>query len=279
MGERTFAILVAERSDRDASHRRQRQTFEVHPHERAERSKRPDIEFANVVSGHVLYDHSAGVCVRTIGEDRLCPDDEIAAAAVRRPTRAAPARGKRAADGGRCCTRCIQRHELPRLGERRAERCDRHSRFDGDREIARLVSQYAVEPCERNRDVVARGCIAERLHRRAAEDDDTQTRIVGPPLNGGKCGGIVRCDGERWRASAESEFIDALQVECQIVETQGRRLDHAALGGCATSPQPAPLGKILSGLNRRAGSKTSRTRPIVAKSSVEKTIESVSRFS
>ena len=44
----------------------------------------------------------------------------------------------------------------------------------------------------------------------------------------------------------------------------GRR--HATAGTARTSPHTAPVGKILSGLKSWCGSKTSRTRPIAARS-------------
>jgi hypothetical protein len=277
--ECAVAVFVSQRRDCDSPYRGQGQTFEIHAYERAERSERPKVEFADVIARDVFHDHAAGVRMRPVGQNRLGADDEVAGAAIGRTARTAPSRGERTAHRRRRGTRRVERHELALFGKTRGKRRKRDPCFDRNRQIARFVVEHARESGKRDGKVVPRGRIADRLQRRAAEDDDTETRVVGTLLQRNECMRIVRSDRDRRRAAAESEFIDALTIDCQIVETQWRRIDHAALGGWVTSPHTAPLGKILSGLKMRVGSNTSRTRPIVARSSVEKTIESVSRFS
>src|SRR5579872_317797 len=101
-------------------------------------------------------------------------------------------------------------------------------------------------------------CVADPLQRSAADRNDTVPVRIGSLECGGERGFVGRLDDGSRRSSVD------------LVGFYAR---------ARTSPHTAPLGKILSGLKRCAGSRTSRTRAITARSSVENRSASESRFS
>ncbi len=278
------ARRLGQRRDRAALHLRERKRLEVDTSQRRERAERSDVQFAHIVARHVLDDHAAGFRDRSVGQDDGRADDEIARSPVRAAARSRPAGGKRPADGAGRGPRRVDRQKLTLRVQRARQLCQRRSGEDPRREIARFVVDDAAQSLQAHGDVVARRRCGHRLQRVTAEQDEGFAAFVAACQQPGERFDVLRAPSALRRGAPERELRDRERAR---LARPGRGHTHAssvAPVACApraarTSPQTAPLGKILSGLNRSCGSNEPRTRPIVARSSVLNTRPSVARFS
>ena len=122
-------------------------------------------ELAEVVAGDVLDDRAAGVRDRAVGEHERDAEQQVARRAEAVAPRAREVAGEAAADG-RVAGR-IERELLAVGREPRTERREPDAGLDGDREVAGLVREHAVELRERELERRRRRVRSTRAGRRA----------------------------------------------------------------------------------------------------------------
>ena len=154
--------------------------------------------------------------------------------------RAKPAGRQRAAQ--RCVARLrrVEGHELSLSSEQPRDVLNRHAGANGNDQIGALVRRDPGEAGRHQLDVDAFGRIAHAGERSSARNEYFLAGTIA------------------------SRYDLAHRLRIHRNHAIGRRVH-----GGVTSGQRMPLGKIFSGLSIRAGSKTSRTRAIVARSAVE----------
>ncbi len=110
--------------------------------------KEPTISFRHVEPGHILHDVAAALHQLAFQRRERHPDDHVARRSVEPAPRPAQIRRNDSAHGRFRAPRRIQRQHLAMFGENPFEFRERHSGFDADRQVARIVLQqpHSAEP-------------------------------------------------------------------------------------------------------------------------------------
>ena len=156
--------------------------------------------------------------------------------------RTQPPSGERTADGRVLRRRGIERHELSLRGEQHVDALQRRARAHGDRQIGAFVGYDAGAVTRASKSISAGAWRKAHSVQRVAADDRNFLR--------------------RGRIAPTSAHASGLSSRARPAPSpssaRGRHFGAARAAG-----------KIFSGLSRRRGSKTSRTRAIVARSPAE----------
>ncbi len=160
-----------------------------------ERAERPDHEFRDVESRHVLHDLAAGVRDHAVGAHQLDPDDQILERPVAQRYGAVRVRRKHSADRRAVAAEWIDRQTLPALAELRLQLAQGHACLDDDDLIFGRIIDNSVQPARAKRNIFARRRIAEtELRPRADRCDGLIARWCGPfrPTLATEAGSSVR---------------------------------------------------------------------------------------